>query len=108
MASGRRNGRTVNRPVSDGPPHGWEDDWDSAEDSVYDEPEDLSQWTVARMAAWLTPRQAAHVKYMAAMLREGSVIDEHSARIDAVINGNPGHRMFMYCLDAVAREARDE
>jgi hypothetical protein len=64
--------------------------------------EDLSQWTVARMAELFTPQRAAHIKYMTAMLRCAS---EPDPRLDALVDGDPGHRMFVYCLDAVARAA---
>jgi hypothetical protein len=67
--------------------------------------EDLSQWTVARMEALFTPKQAAAIKYKTAVLRSCT---EPDPRIDALIDNDPGHRMFMFCLDAVARRAGAE
>jgi hypothetical protein len=65
-------------------------------------PEDLSLLTVARMNGLFTPQQAARIKYRVAMLRLATVPDEHA---DALMNNDSGHRMFVYCLDAVARRA---
>jgi hypothetical protein len=84
------------------------DETNQFDETDEEEPEDLAQWTVARMAAWLSPRQAAKVKAMTALLNlieAGAIMDEHTARINQVIRDDPGHRMFTYCLDAVARRA---
>ena len=57
--------------------------------------------TIAVMAANLTPRQAARVKYMELALRS---CYEPDPRIDALLANNIGHRWFCFCLDAVARQ----
>ncbi len=67
-----------------------------------DTPEDLSGWTVARMESLFTPLEAAAIKYKTAMLRSCTEPDPH---IDALLDNDPGHRMFVFCLDAVARRA---
>jgi hypothetical protein len=68
--------------------------------------EDPSEWmTIDRMAAILTPQQAAHVLARTSMLRLASVQDEYTDRLDRMLAENPGHRMFEYCLRAVARRA---
>jgi len=67
-----------------------------------DEPEYLSAWTVARMEALFTPQEAAAIKYKTAMLRSCAEPDAH---LDALLDNDPGHRMFVFCLDAVARRA---
>ena len=56
--------------------------------------------TVEVMARRLTPREAAHVKYMTYMLR--CATDEESLRLAERVT-DPGHRWFCYCLDAIAR-----
>lgn len=71
-------------------------------DNPYD-PDDPGQWpTVAGTAAWLTPQQAAKVKAMAALMHAGAEPDD---RLDKIMSNDPAHRMFMYCLDAIARQA---
>lgn len=58
--------------------------------------------TIARMAATLTPKRAARVKYRVLMFRS---MDPEGARlIDPVLENDPGHRWFCFCLDAVARQ----
>ena len=69
-----------------------------------DGPEDLSEWTVARMEALFTPQDAARIKYQVAALRLCTDPDEH---IDRLLRDDPGHQMFVYCMDAVARRAPD-
>ena len=70
-----------------------------------EQPEDLSGWTVARMEALFTPQQAARIKWQVAALR---LCTEPDAHLDALMDGDPGHRMFVYCMDAVARRAPTE
>jgi hypothetical protein len=70
-----------------------------------EQPEDLSGWTVARMEARFTPKQAARIKWQVAALR---LCTEPDAHLDALTDGDPGHRMFVYCMDAVARRAHTE
>ena len=55
--------------------------------------------TIAMMAARLTPRQAARVKYQALIF---DAMDP-SPRIDALMASSAGHQWFCFCLDAVAR-----
>lgn len=50
--------------------------------------------------ARLGPQGAAHVNYMALLMRECT---EPDPRIDKLINDDPGHRWFCYCLSAIAR-----
>jgi hypothetical protein len=66
------------------------------------EAEDLSEFTVERFAVMFTPRQAASVNAMVAALR---LCVEPDPEMDALMENDPGHRMFMYCLNAVARRA---
>jgi hypothetical protein len=56
--------------------------------------------TIELMSRRLTPRQAAKVKYRAMIFRDM----DPDPRIDALIDGDPGHRWFCFCLDAVARQ----
>jgi hypothetical protein len=61
-------------------------------------------WTdgisVAVMARRLTPKQASRVKYRALLF--GSA--DPNPRLDDLLRDDPGHRWFMYCLDAMARQ----
>lgn len=63
---------------------------------------DRAEWTVARIAGLFTPKRAAGIRARAAAIRLGA---EPNPRIDALIANDPGHRMFVYCPDAVARRA---
>ena len=54
-----------------------------------EQPEDLSGWTVARMEARFTPKQAARIKWQVAALR---LCTEPDAHLDALTDGDPGHR----------------
>lgn len=56
--------------------------------------------TIGLMARRLTPKQAARVKYRALLFRSM----DPSPRIDALVDSDPGHRWFCFCLDAVARQ----
>jgi hypothetical protein len=68
--------------------------------------EDPSEWmTIDRMAAAFTPQQAAHILAQTSMARLASVRDEYTDRLDRLLSEDPGHRMFEYCLRAVARRA---
>jgi hypothetical protein len=66
---------------------------------------ELMPRSIADLAAWLTPKEAAHVKYMVAMLRAASVQDEHTRRLDEMMHNDAEHRWFCFCLDAIARRA---
>jgi hypothetical protein len=58
--------------------------------------------TVEVMRQRLTPKQAAHVKYMELVIR--SCTDQESLDYaDRVIGNDPRHRWFCFCLDVVAR-----
>jgi hypothetical protein len=71
--------------------------------TVDDEYEDIDHWTVEKMAAFFTPREAAKIKYQVAFFHS---LDPEGARHSEELSKNsPGHRMFVYCLDAVARRA---
>ena len=62
---------------------------------------ELDEWSVGRMAALFSPREAAQIKYQVHMLR---CLDSKGARyMDRVTADDGGHRWFTYCLDAVAR-----
>jgi hypothetical protein len=66
-------------------------------------PEDLGKFTV-EWAEWMwTPQQAAHIKYMVAMLDQAA--GGRDPHMEDLINNNPGHRMFCYVLDVIARRA---
>jgi hypothetical protein len=64
-------------------------------------------WTngisVAVMAARLTPKQAARVKYYELLFRPEDP-DSYDLRIDALLRNNIGHQWFCFCLDAIARQ----
>lgn len=60
-------------------------------------------WTngisVTQMARQFTPKQAARIKYRALLFRSM----DPEPRLDALLDSDPGHRWFCFCLDAVAR-----
>ena len=67
--------------------------------------EDLSQWSVARMASLFTPRQAAKILAQSLALQLMVERDEHTERLDRELRWDAGHQWFLYCLTAVARRA---
>lgn len=56
--------------------------------------------SVEQMSRQFTPKQAARVKYRTLLFRDTRHQDPE---IDLLFDNDPGHRWFLFCLDAVAR-----
>jgi hypothetical protein len=74
----------------------WRDDDEWREET----PDDW--WTLADMERFTTPRQAAHVKHWHAVIMGCAEPDPH---LDELIKSSPGHMMWCYYHDVIARRA---